>query len=175
MKNIKVVYLREDSGNCRQLFKGLEDKKIYSRTESGLWYTVTDNYYLENDCPIDAKFIICDSEGNIISDNNNYSSLDEFIKDNTKDITKQYQDYYSWKKYILADKEKYNYTDYDENWLWGNSKEIRNKVEYTLNYLGQEIQIMRRCYEHKISGKRWTEFTAEKNKINEKILGYYLG
>ncbi|NFF77673.1 hypothetical protein FCV38_11940 [Clostridium sporogenes] len=171
-KEIKVIFLSEDIGNSRQIFKEFNTQNYYCRIEGNGWYTIY-NPHFEPSESVKATFIICDIDGNKITDDNKYPFINKFIQENTKEYIKNYHDFYTWKKYILKDKERFSYTDYNDNWLYFEIKQIRQKVENTLNYLGKEIQIKRIVYEHKISGKRWTQFTAELNGENLKILGYY--
>lgn len=172
MKRINVLFIREESGNCQQIFKDISKDVYYCRIEGSGWYTVSRPDF-ETDCPVeDVIFNICDVQGNVITDNTNYPFMVKFVKEKCKEIMDSNKDYYEWKKYVLEDKAKFGNTDYDDNWLFYETKEISNEVEDTLNYLGQEIKIMRKCYEHNISKKIWTEFMAELDGINIKILGY---
>lgn len=172
MRRINVLFIREESGKCQQIFKDMSKKAYYCRIEGSGWYTVSSPDF-ETDCQVrEAIFNICDAKGNVITNNTNYPFMNKFVVEKCKEVIENNKDYYEWKKYVLEDKDKFGYTDYDDNWLFYETKEISSEVEDTLNYLGQEIKVMKKCYEHNISKKRWIAFMAELDDINLKILGY---
>lgn len=65
------------------------------------------------------------------------------------------KDWYTWKKWLLSDKERYGNTDYDDNWLFCEIEyqepEILARVQ-----AGDEIWYVTKQYrKHKISGKEF--------------------
>lgn len=68
------------------------------------------------------------------------------------------KDWYTWKKWLLSDKERYGNTDYDDNWLFCEIEyqepEILARVQ-----AGDEIWYVTKQYrKHKISGKEFCAF-----------------
>lgn len=176
MKNAKriinVVFIREYSGYCRQIFKDLNSNKYYCRIEKEtVWRSVAPPDF-EPDCPVNANFNICDLQGNIITNDSLYPFMDKFIKIECQDIIDNNQKHESWRQYVLKDKETYGYRGYDDNWVYYETNKIETKEIRTLNYLGKKIVICEESYEHIISKKRWTSFVARFEGSVMALLGY---
>lgn len=170
MKNINVLFIREDINLTKQIFKDLKGNIYYCRLEGSGWYTATNDF--EVGYTVNDKFNICDAQGKVISSDVNYPFMIKFVENNCKDIINNNKNYDEWIEYLLKDKKSYGYTDFDDTWLIEESEEFNRKVEFTLDYLGKEVTIMRRNYKHSIWGKTWSSFTAEIEGDHFKILSY---
>ena len=63
-----------------------------------------------------------------------------------------------WREWLLEDKSKFDYKDYDDNWLYFIPEVIKTKRIGKKTYLGKEVYIEEYKIKHTISGKKWTEY-----------------
>lgn len=172
-RTINVVFVSEESSNCRQIFKDLNSNNYYCRVEKEtVWYSLTPAPDFEPSCPVNANFNICDLQGNIITDDSLYPFMNEFVKKECQDLISDIQTYDSWKLYALEDKETFCYSGDNDSWLYYETTRTKENKVRTLNYLSKEIIIIERLYEHKISKKRWASFKAIFEDTIITLLGY---
>ena len=126
--------------NAEDLYWCPETKKMYIRQPANVdsivfWLTSTKwTGGYEADCPIREGITmrVIDKEENILfeetlekDDWNGGTSAkkvgdfaDEAIKKIAAELNDGLTDYYEWKEWVLADKEKFGNKDYDDNWLF---------------------------------------------------------
>lgn len=169
---ISVKFVLEDTGNCRQIYAD-KNNKYYARLESGAWYTATSSY--EPDTPLHAstQIEICNSKFSKVYcklKNGAKESLfmGEFANVCVNKHAKKLKavEHSKWRKWLAEDKEKHNYSDYTDNWVYAEVSRLDTKVLEKVNYLGVSIEIVETKCRHNICGKEWSEILAVEKANN---------
>lgn len=98
------------------------------------------------------------------------------ITHNLADSFPGLKDYYAWKAWLLADKEKFLYDGYEENWLFAMSEHLH--IEMVAIAKGENLPtwyIYKETRRHKECGKVYEVFTAlahPDDLITQELLGY---
>lgn len=195
--NIKVLFYKEDRGQCIQLYKKVDEKnnkeKWLARNENGLWYTVSDapNGFCELECLIDEKIIIevVDKKGNIYFTSEDEDNINKFPFIHKKcvqewDIVK---DQYNasregFRKWICSYMDLDKYTEYKEsmsctvwdiNWSDCYYTVEEKEVIKKFKYLGTSYEILKLHCKHKVCDEKWIEFMVGEARTD--YYEYYAG
>lgn len=159
---IKLSFLFEDSGSCKQVFKG-NDNKYYCRIEKNFYTCYPSNGYYEASEPVEKDNFIIEGIGG------EYSSIDDFCKAITKELKGKLKTYEDMKEYLLKE---WNREGYKENWIWNTSRRSEEILE-RYNYLGMELRLVKTESIHNISKKKVIEYAIYSPKlICQYIVGY---
>lgn len=159
---IKLKFLFEDRGNCRQVFKGDNDK-YYCRVENNFYTVYPSNGYYEPSSSIDKDNFTIEGEGA------EYTLIGDFCKSKTKDLKEKLKTYEERKEYLLKEWDKKGYYD---NWLW-NMEKIKEEVIEEYNYLGLRLKLIKTESIHKISKKKIIEYAIYQDEYTcECLVGY---
>jgi len=89
IKALRVRFMYDDSGNCKDIFRNMYANKKYCRMEvlrenQVQWYSVTDDWE-EPDCPLRTDILIqvADSTGTVLFTEQQYKTGDEFFTEKT--------------------------------------------------------------------------------------------
>lgn len=195
-RTIKVKYLCTQG--AEDLFYDITSKrKVYIRQPSYdkeyvLWLTSSKwSGGYEADCPVSSRitFEVLDEKDNCIFSEHNLMEENftvhgkkkyPFFEEQIKMISERCRsylealDYESWKKVMSSDKEYHNYTGYSDTWLFCSSIKLSSKVSYLTHIYGMKIYLKRSIEQHKVSKKKWAEFTLVSNddSVVYEIVGY---
>ena len=100
----------------------------------------------------------------------------EAIKELAADFEKAHglKSYTDWRAFVLRDKDAFNNTDYNDNWLYWHVETLEQKILGKAEFLGQKCCFVEEKMKHKISGKEWTsyELMDDKKEITLALCGY---
>lgn len=82
--------------------------------------------------------------------------------------------YEAWRDFVLQDKEVFNNTDYNDNWMYWHVEKLEQKILDKAEVLGQKCCFVAEKMRHKISGREWTsyELMDEKRECTLALCGY---
>ena len=186
-KVIKVIFLCSQSGNCEDIFRGIDDKsKYYSRALSGRWGTSnkwSGGYERNSDIKEDVLIEIYDKKKNLLftelsqfAKNENYPFSWEIGKELEKDLVAKYGlvGHEEWRRMVI-DKQKDSHDfsrEYPDNWLYCHQKSISTNILQTINYYGEDYHVIEEECLHSVCGVKWKEFYLKPNKYDDRHIVY---
>lgn len=186
MQTLKIKFMFEDYGLCKQVFKSLNENKYFVRLYDGTWYHAIKNGDLfepshlinENQRILvtDGKDLIYFEDSNSNANKEKFPFLKEFLSGEiSKYIEKlSLSDYDDWKDFLIKDMYKYDYHDYVDNWLHFDVSIVSREIIESISYLGKVFNIVKYKYTHKICKKEWEYYSIEtpSGYDTEQIIGY---
>lgn len=193
---IKVIFIEEDEGYCKQIYKTVDNKskQIYGRDTLGKWYTIANNdSYRELSSPITDNIeiqVIDKNTGNVIFTSNTENNIINypFIQNKCKNEWMKYSQAYklsdeNFEKWICGfmDLDKYPKFKEDnaecvreDNWIDFSSEKYATDVLHSFNYLGTDYVIAKYYYKHKICGVKWAEYWISEKNFKDRYQ-YFIG
>lgn len=160
---IKLTFLFEDSGFCKQVFKG-DNNKHYCRIGKDFYTCYPSNGYYEASSSIDNNNFIIEGEGI------EYTSIKDFCKAMTKELSNKLKTYEDMKEYLLQEWD--DKKDYKDNWIF-NIERVKEEVIKEYNYLGLKLKLIKTESIHNISKKKIIEYAIYQDKYTcNHIVGY---
>lgn len=196
-KCIKVRFLATQG--AEDLFVTVDKpRRVYARQLSNVgdivyWCSTTKwKGGYEADCPIGpgVAFSVVDKDDRVIFEeimeydawNSGTRAIKKgpFYSEALKTLSAEFEKehdlkpYKAWRDVMVADKDKYGYSGYRDNWMYCEAESVDKRILDEANVFGQKCFYIEEHMRHKISGREWMEYSLvdEKEETVLALCGY---
>ena len=113
------------------------------------------------------EIMVADESGAVFAEKKAFF-VSEQLTNAAKGFVKQrsLRTYDSWKKWLLNDTSKYNYTGYTDNWLHFGTEMLDKQTVEALDIFGHPYSVEETTWRHQVCGKTWSVVEIKDAKGN---------